>query len=131
MCLASWTDATHLEIIWLGLWCPDTLKGLLLQSTISALTMTERYDYIEIASKLTAPLINAYHQMVDTNIKSQGNNHHSLDHAHTIPANNEQDASETDITTPLPPSATMLSAELRATIEVMHVQAHQIKALQS
>jgi hypothetical protein len=122
MCLASWTDATHLERIWLGLWCPDTLKGLLLQSTTSALTMTERYDYIEIASKLTAPLINAYHQMVDINIQSQGNIHHSLDHAHTIPANNEQDASETDITTPLPPSATMLSAELRATMEAMHVQ---------
>jgi hypothetical protein len=30
VCHASWTDATHLEKIWLGIWCPDTLKGLLL-----------------------------------------------------------------------------------------------------
>jgi hypothetical protein len=62
---ASWTDATRLEKIWQGIWCPDTLKGLL-----SELTMSERYIYIKIASKLTAPLIDAYNQMLDINVKS-------------------------------------------------------------
>jgi hypothetical protein len=60
VCHASWTDATHFERIWLGIWCPDTLKGLLLQSTTSKLTMSERYIYIKIAFKLTAPLIDAF-----------------------------------------------------------------------
>jgi hypothetical protein len=122
VCHASWTDATHLERIWLGIWCPDTLKGLLLQSTTSELTMSERYIYIKIASKLTAPLIDAYHQMLDINVKSQGCNHYVIDHAQTTLADSDQLAREPNIVPPLSPNATLLSPESRAILEAMHVQ---------
>jgi hypothetical protein len=122
VCHASWTDATHLERIWLGIWCPDTLKGLLLQSTTSELTMSERYIYIKIASKLTAPLIDAYHQMLDINVKSQGCNHYVIDHAQTTLADSDQLAREPNIVPPSSPNATLLSPESRAILEAMHVQ---------
>jgi hypothetical protein len=72
---------TWSEIIWLGIWCPDTLKGLLLQSTTSELTMSEQYIYMKIASKVTALLIDAYFQMLDINLNSQDCSHYATYHA--------------------------------------------------
>jgi hypothetical protein len=57
VCHTSWTNATHLERIWLGIWCPETLKGLLLQSTTSELTMSEWYIYIKLPPNLLLLLL--------------------------------------------------------------------------
>jgi hypothetical protein len=98
-----------LEKNWLDIWCPDTFKGLLLQSTTSELTMSERFIYIKIASKLTAPLIETYYQMLDINVKSQGCNHYVIDHAQTTLADSDQLAHEPNIVPLLFPTATVLS----------------------
>ena len=122
LCHASWTDATHLERIWLGIWCPDTLQGLLMQPMNTSLTMSERYRYIKLAAQLTAPLIDAYHQLVDITVTYQGRLHHAADDRNIHFTTSAQHGPEHDITTPLPPSVTALSAETRATLEAMHVQ---------
>jgi hypothetical protein len=117
ICHASLTDATHMERIWLGIWCPDTLKGLLLQSIIS-----EQYIYIEITSKLTSFLMDAYYQMLDINVKSQCCSHYAIDHAPTTLADSDQLAHEPNIAPPLSPTAKLLSPQSRAILEAMHVQ---------
>jgi hypothetical protein len=106
-----------LERIWLDICCPDTLKRLLVQSTTSELTITEGNIYIKVASKLTAPLIDAYQQMLDINVKSQGCNPYVIDHAQTTLADSDQFACELNIVLPLFQNATLLSPESRAILE--------------
>jgi hypothetical protein len=119
---ANWTNANHLERIWLGIWCPETLKGLLLQSITSELTTSEQYIYIKITSKLTAPLIDTYHQMLDISVKSQGCRHYVIDHVQTILADSDQLTHELNIAPLLSPTNTLLSPESRGILEAMHIQ---------
>jgi hypothetical protein len=84
--------------------------------------MSEWYIYIKITSKVTAPLLDAYHQMLDINVESQGYNHYVINHAQTTLANSDQLAHEPNIVPPLFPTATLLSPELWAILEAMHVQ---------
>jgi hypothetical protein len=84
--------------------------------------MSKRYVYIKIGSKLTAPLIDAYNQMMDINVKLQGCNHYAIDHAQTNLADSNQLAREQNILPPLSPTAILISPESRAILKAMHVQ---------
>jgi hypothetical protein len=93
-----------------------------MQSTTPELNMSERYIYIKLASKLTAPLIEAYYQMLDINVESQGCSHYAIDHAQTTLADSDQLAHEPIIVPLLSLTATLLSPQSRAILEAMHVQ---------
>jgi hypothetical protein len=76
--------------------------------------MSERYVYIKIAIKLAAPLFDAYHQMLDINVKSQGCNNYVIDHAQTTLADSDQVAREPNIVPPLSPNTTLLSPQIKS-----------------
>jgi len=64
---ASWTcPSQHTRRIWMGMWKPATLQALLPPGiTLSTpMNSSERYQYRLIVRILTAPLIDAYTQMI-------------------------------------------------------------------
>ena len=73
---ASWTDpSTQTRCIWTGMWTLATLRALLhpdIQTT-SPMTAPERYQYRSIVRDLTAPLIDAYKQMILLQLPSRQN----------------------------------------------------------
>jgi hypothetical protein len=114
VCHANWTDATHLERIWQGICCSP--------SRLNSLCRTDICTSTNIAFKLTAPLIDAYHRMLDINVKSQGCSHYAIAYAQTTLADSDQITYEPNIVPPLSPTATLLSPQLRVISEAMHVQ---------
>ena len=68
-CHASWTRSRHISRIWLGTWSTHTLRQLLGQPIDEPMTMEQRYQYIKIARKLTEVLLEAYHEMLNMNIR--------------------------------------------------------------
>jgi hypothetical protein len=51
-----------------------TLQQILGQPMDSSMTMKQRYTYIDIGKKLTAPLFVAYSAMINTNTRLKTNN---------------------------------------------------------
>jgi hypothetical protein len=69
---ASWVQpSAHTKRIWLGLWTNDMLALVFPPAfnLLSPLSLDDRYRYTHIVAKLTAPLTNAYHQMISINHK--------------------------------------------------------------
>jgi hypothetical protein len=69
LCHASWTSSPNISRIWLGTWQMHTLDQMLGQPTDTPMTMKQRYAYIAIAKKLTAPLLVAYSAMININTR--------------------------------------------------------------
>lgn len=67
LCHASWISTPQTTRIWLGTWQLHTLRGLLGNAIDKPLSLTERYRYITAIRKLTAPLLQAYHSMININ----------------------------------------------------------------
>ena len=67
---ASWTSSPHISRIWLGTWSMHTLSQLLGTPADSPLTTQQRGAYISVAKQLTAPLISAYRNMLNLNIRT-------------------------------------------------------------
>jgi len=67
---ASWLDTPQTKRLWLGTWQLHTLQSLIGQALDDPLTLKQRYNYIGAAKKLAAPLLKAYHLMIDINIKT-------------------------------------------------------------
>ena len=64
---ASWVQPSlTTKRIWLGLWTNDTLTEVFPPAfnLLSPLSLNDRYRYIHLVTKLTAPLTYAYHQMI-------------------------------------------------------------------
>jgi hypothetical protein len=74
LCHASWTASPNISRIWLGTWSMHTLQQILGQPMDSSMTMKQRYTYIDIAKKLTAPLLVAYSAMININTRLKTNN---------------------------------------------------------
>ena len=70
LCHASWTPSPNISRIWLGTWSMHTLHQMLGQPADTPMTMRQRYAYIDIAKKLTAPLIDAYSAMININTRT-------------------------------------------------------------
>ena len=71
---ASWTmTPTQTRRIWLGMWSQDTLQSLLPteQTLANSMSTSDRYTYHTIVRLLTAPLIEAYRQMIKLQLPTQ------------------------------------------------------------
>ena len=64
---AAWTQPSlSTKRIWLGIWSVELLTSLLPpeHNMLAPLSLQDRYRYIDIAQKLTMPLLQAYNQMI-------------------------------------------------------------------
>ena len=69
ICHASWISTPQTKRLWLGTWQLHTLNSMLGIHAETPLSMSDRYKYIKIVRKLTAPLLLLYHKMIDVNTK--------------------------------------------------------------
>jgi hypothetical protein len=120
-----WNKTTpDLSRYWLGTWSQDTLESLLLQSQNAPLAMTTRDKYIEIATTLTKPLIDAYYLMLTATIKAKPGRSTEedplplLDH---FPTDTHSNGGTLHSSHPLILSMALPSV-LRLEIEAMHIQ---------
>ena len=67
--LGSWTQSPNLSRIWLGMWNLDTLRTMIKPSLTAPLTKSHRRIYLKIARRLTKPLILAYSEMLNVNMR--------------------------------------------------------------
>jgi hypothetical protein len=89
-----------------------TLQQMLGQPTDEPMTMNQRHTYIDIAKPLTAPLLNAYSEMIDINIRSHPTNPtQEVDQLPHLPLDTH---TEVDITNPSHPE---YSLELTSRIQ--------------
>ena len=71
-CTASWQiDQPHLDRIWLGRWTTTTLWELFHMAPDAPISPSLRHCLIKIATQLTAPLLDAYRQMVTLTVTTK------------------------------------------------------------
>ena len=71
---ASWVDDKHTRRLWLGAWSTETLQAMLPPNILlnTDITMSTRTQYYKIIKKMTEPLLKAYREMLDLNIRATG-----------------------------------------------------------